>query len=416
MAIGWMKIVTNLDEEKNRIAYSFVDGICVFFCALCYLIHIAIYKFKKIYVYQDETILDQHGKRRRKRRSKPWAKIISKILCYYRRIDMDEEDHRKQLQKEEINRNNKNIKNIEFQDESFANDPNNKSIPSSLNSSNSSNPNSISNSTDPSQGGAHVIYIEGNGGDRDSSHIEKMEAGGYGMEMTTFSNNSTTLTGSGAHNTPEFLNPHEFKNSLKDNKNGIGQSDKSFNTKTKEITREEAVVTELMPKYEISYRNYLWVVLYQLFVIGTWFWLHNFSIMIREREYFSTPFLAFVSMLSVEYYYEKMAEYVSQITMILFLTIIRNLDYKKEYYPSFTALSESNYHQLLWRYFYLICFEISYDLMLRFIGRKVMNIDISNRGRNQTISNYCTRFIFTLFLLYDLMDVYNIQMKFQGDE
>ncbi|EFA82508.1 hypothetical protein PPL_04196 [Heterostelium album PN500] len=97
IAIGWLNVVTKLNVETNRMSYSFIDAIAWLLSSLCYFIHILVHKIKKQYYYQDDTVMDGYGIKRRKRRSKPWTKRLSKIFCYYKRIDMDEEDQRKQM-------------------------------------------------------------------------------------------------------------------------------------------------------------------------------------------------------------------------------------------------------------------------------------------------------------------------------
>ncbi|EGC28575.1 hypothetical protein DICPUDRAFT_51779 [Dictyostelium purpureum] len=489
ISIGWLKVVTKIDVQTNRLSYSFIDGITFLLCTICYFIYIAYYKLKKNFIDDKEEIYDSEGHRRTKRKSKSWTKRISRIMCYYRLIDMDEEDALKQIDRERSLR-------------------------------------------DSSNGGPRSIDVSGENfktnGRNDNEAQDDMNVGA--IEMNTFQDlsNSQEKPSNPAHS---FLSSSAFKETLKTDKQGNLQ-DSSFKTRTKTITAENYT---LRPKYEISYRNYLSVVFYQLFVIGTWFWLHNFELFIREYNYFRTPFLALFSIvvfqasrivlmgisnglnrllkpteikyftlfqfplmfflyyrnlflntnnwgitvlisfviflidvvyyplhmtkkfwlfrhntlvsyldkkattskifriarkmladenpsydkhimnLSVEYYYDKMAEYISLVTMIAFLSLIRGLKWKRENYTAFNQLTDANYHQLLYRYLYLLGFEFAYDLAIRFVSRKYLKIDISNRGRNETISNYCTRFIFSLFVLYDLMDVYNIQLKYLGD-
>lgn len=113
----------------------------------------------------------------------------------------------------------------------------------------------------------------------------------------------------------------------------------------------------------------------------------------------------------IEYYYEKIAEYYSIISTVVFISILRQVDYHADSYISFTRLDEHNYHLLLWRYLFLFGFETITDFLLRLFVKHKMGIDISNKGRNYTIANYITRFLFTTFMIYDLITVYYSQIN-----
>ncbi|KAF2074129.1 hypothetical protein CYY_004571 [Polysphondylium violaceum] len=524
LSIGWLHIVIDLDKESNRLAYSFIDAIVFVFCAICYLIHIIVYKMKKILVFRDEPILDADGRRRRKQRSRPWTKRISRIFCYYRVIDMDDAD---------------TIRQFTFGAATLPKKGKNSSLTSSVDPNNNSNDLTSSQSS---------INIDGPKRDLTSSieiadDITHNEAGD-GLQMSTFSsnqpivhldnqsnvNNISIVAYDGNNNNNngngnEYLKNSDFKQNFTQSE---GKKKPDYKVRTQTMVIENPI--DLMPKYEISYRNYFSVVFYQLFVIGTWFWLHSFTTLIRENELFSTKIWALISIcifqasrvvlmgisnalnrllkpkelkyftlfqfplmfflyyrslflntndwsivvlvsfviffidvvyyplhmtkrfwyfrhqvllpyvdkkrttsrifafvrillaeenpsydrhvmnLSIEYYYDKMAEYISIITMVAFLSIIRALKWKREYFKYIAQIEDNTFYQLLYRYLYLLGFEFSYDLAVRFASRRWLKIDISNRGRNETISHYGTRFIFALFVLYDLLDVYNVQL------
>jgi len=538
LSIGWLHIVIDLDKESNRLAYSFIEGIVFLFCALCYLIHVIVYKMKKIYVFQDQTILDADGKRRRRQRSRPWSKRLSRIFCYYRVIDMDDADQ---------------IRQLTF---GAATLPKKGKTSSSLTSSidmNNNNHNSVELTS--SHSSINTLPDNNNQQRRDLSAsidiTDDVTAGeaGEGLQMSTFSSNVQQQQQQQApivyldknqdpnnqnikiipytQQQQEYLKNSDFKQDFTQGSEG-SKKKVEYKVRTQTMVLENA--TDLMPKYEISYRNYFSVVFYQLFVIGTWFWLHSFTTLIREKELFSTKILAFISIcifqvsrvilmgisnalnrllkpkelkyftlfqfplmfflyyrslflntndwsivvlvsfviffidvvyyplhmtkrfwyfrhhtlivyldkkrttskffsllrtlldeenpsydrhvmnLSVEYYYDKMAEYISIITMVAFLSLIRALHWKREYFKYIDQISNDTFYQLLYRYLYLLGFEFSYDLAVRFASRKWLKIDISNRGRNETIAHYGTRFIFAAFVLYDLLDVYNVQL------
>ncbi|KAN0022787.1 hypothetical protein ACTFIU_005524 [Dictyostelium citrinum] len=494
ISIAWLKVVTEINVQDNRLSFSFIDGITFLLCTVCYFIYVVYHKLRKNYIDENENIVDQEGQRRTKRKSKPWTKRLSKIMCYYKIIDMDEDDNIKQLNFSHSNRSSE-----------------------------------VVSTTTDSEGNV-VTTITQNSRDLASSNENATpdEIGGEGMEMNMFKDLSSSNERPTA-SSKSFLSSAHFKENLKVDEKTGNQSDHSFRTRTKTITLDNY---SLLPKFEISYRNFFSVVLYQLFVIGTWFWLHNFESFVREKDYFRTPFLALVSIvvfqasrivlmgisnglnrllkpteiryftlfqfplmfflyyrnlflntnswsitilisfvifaidivyyplhmtkkfwlfrhttlisyldkrastslifrtarafladentsydkhimnLSIEYYYDKMAEYISIVTMAAFLSLLRALDWKSANYVTFHALTTDHFHQLLYRYLYLLCFEFAYDLGLRFASRRFLKVDISNRGRNETISNFCTRFIFSLFVLYDLMDVYNIQLRY----
>ena len=55
---------------------------------------------------------------------------------------------------------------------------------------------------------------------------------------------------------------------------------------------------------------------------------------------------------------------------------------------------------------YYVVTEFVGDLVIRFITFYFLKINVSNKGRNLTILNYRTRFLFALFFCGTLMDVY----------
>ena len=62
--------------------------------------------------------------------------------------------------------------------------------------------------------------------------------------------------------------------------------------------------------------------------------------------------------------------------------------------------------QLFLRYLYLLVIEVISDLCIRFYFLKKKDLNVSNIGRNATVYNYKTRFLFTVFLVYYLADIY----------
>lgn len=113
----------------------------------------------------------------------------------------------------------------------------------------------------------------------------------------------------------------------------------------------------------------------------------------------------YVDDMSVEYFFEKISEYYSLFTCVVFISFLRTAGYQAKYYH-FNTLDDKKYDLLMYRYLYLLAFEAFTDFCLRFAVKRYLHVDISNKGRNKTITNYRTRFLFTCFLVYDLLTVY----------
>ncbi|GAM24361.1 hypothetical protein SAMD00019534_075360, partial [Acytostelium subglobosum LB1] len=505
VAIGWLNILTKLNAETNRLSYSFIDAITWFFTSLCYLVYIFVHKIKKQYFYHDEPVVGEDGVRRRKRRSKPWTKRLSKIFCYYKVIDIDEDDQQYQYERQQ--------QELELQKEQA------KMQQKQLDQQR--------HNMEQQQHHQHhqQQYLEQQQQQHHhEQHSQQQHHQDGDVPKDTYEQHIPAYPSPTGGDVEMVETRHVSRT---DNNT---ESTQSFSNG--QLKMSPSMMVELMPKYQLSYRNFLSICVFQLFVIATWFWLHNLTTLIVDNDLFSSPAMAFVAILvfhisrlllsafghalnrllkpkeiryftyfqyplmfflyyrnlflsinnwgitvlvslvlfvidfiyyplhmtkrywffrhqgvinfldrrprtwlwtflrafledknpsydqhvrdlSVEYYYDKMAEYVSIVTMVVFLSLLRGLHYKIEFYNRFDALSHDDFLQLLWRYLYLLCFEVSYDLLIRFLARRVLKIDISHRGRNETISNFTTRFIFTLFLLYDLMDVYYIQARFK---
>ncbi|KAL6062212.1 hypothetical protein QOT17_012328 [Balamuthia mandrillaris] len=109
--------------------------------------------------------------------------------------------------------------------------------------------------------------------------------------------------------------------------------------------------------------------------------------------------------LALEYYYEEVAEYVSLVGSIFFSLLVR-WSHNKDLYPSIGLLEEDQYRGLMYRYLYLLGFEILGDIALRLGVHRVLKISITTLGRNLTLLNYRTRFLFALFVGSFFLDSY----------
>jgi hypothetical protein len=116
----------------------------------------------------------------------------------------------------------------------------------------------------------------------------------------------------------------------------------------------------------------------------------------------------FVKDLSVEYYYDKIAGYYSLFTFVIFVSLLRFVfySYNGAFYVVFEKVNRDFFAQLMYRYLYLFAFEVVTDGAIRYFMLKVQHINVSNLGRNATIYNYRSRFLFTVFMVYFLADTY----------
>ncbi len=92
--------------------------------------------------------------------------------------------------------------------------------------------------------------------------------------------------------------------------------------------------------------------------------------------------------------------------------------YNGNSYTVFQTITLGLFGQLLLRYLYLVqrvvvtlssyllTIEVLSDVAIRFFMLKQRGINVSNVGRNETIFNYRTRFLFAIFMVYFLADIY----------
>jgi len=116
------------------------------------------------------------------------------------------------------------------------------------------------------------------------------------------------------------------------------------------------------------------------------------------------------SLMCVEYFYEKSAEYYSLFSAIIFISLLRQLPYQELAFSSLTSLTQQEYMSLLQRYGFLFGFELLTDIVLRITIKKALKVDISGLGRDHTISNHRVRFLFSAFVLFNLMALYVSQI------
>ncbi|PRP85370.1 hypothetical protein PROFUN_07078 [Planoprotostelium fungivorum] len=115
----------------------------------------------------------------------------------------------------------------------------------------------------------------------------------------------------------------------------------------------------------------------------------------------------YVKALVVEYYYCCVADYYSLLCVTIFAVLLRfAAKYNLSYYPNFNNLSEDQFLQLIYRYLFLFGFDLVGDIIIRYATKRLIYIDISHDGRSATIMNYKTRYMFTIFLIYFVMDAY----------
>eukprot|EP01117_Protostelium_nocturnum_P003048 TRINITY_DN1398_c0_g1_i1.p1 TRINITY_DN1398_c0_g1~~TRINITY_DN1398_c0_g1_i1.p1 ORF type:complete len:582 (-),score=160.55 TRINITY_DN1398_c0_g1_i1:44-1789(-) len=121
----------------------------------------------------------------------------------------------------------------------------------------------------------------------------------------------------------------------------------------------------------------------------------------------ATTYELYVRGLVVEYYYCCVADYYSAVCFILIFVIIKlGLRYNLLFFASFSNLNTAGFLQLLYRYLFILGFEIIGDILIRFGAKKVLEINISHAGRNATIINYKTRYLFAIFMIFYVMDAY----------
>lgn len=145
----------------------------------------------------------------------------------------------------------------------------------------------------------------------------------------------------------------------------------------------------------------------------------------------------------------QLGDYYSLFTFVAILSVFRfGMDYNHPFYASLGSMSDNKYVQILLRNAYLLVFEAVTDFGLRKVrtllfivyclniyicvvcailwptlfssshvpptrtcthwqvSKKILKINISKLGRNSTVYNYRTRFLFAVFLLNALLDVY----------
>lgn len=79
-------------------------------------------------------------------------------------------------------------------------------------------------------------------------------------------------------------------------------------------------------------------------------------------------------------------------------------DWNASVFPSVSLLPDDVYAQIMYQYIFQFGFEILGDIFIRCLVHVVFKVNISNIGRNLTVLNYRTRFLFALFVAKFLAD------------
>jgi len=124
--------------------------------------------------------------------------------------------------------------------------------------------------------------------------------------------------------------------------------------------------------------------------------------------------------LSIEYYWDQLAEYYSLVMFVIFVTLKKFLytynsysQYRSFWNPTVPLLDDNGvqigtkdiYPELMQRYAVLFAFELITDLFLQYIPKRFLGVKIASIGRNTTIYNFRPRFLFTIFLVYFVIDI-----------
>jgi len=114
----------------------------------------------------------------------------------------------------------------------------------------------------------------------------------------------------------------------------------------------------------------------------------------------------YVRNIAGSYYSRQVAEYFSLVTFVALGSLCR-FTWNNWYYPSYSYdLTANQYKRLLIQMAVLFVMEFCSDMFNRVCMRLVSGVWIVELGQEQTIGHKKTRFLFTLFILHYLHDVY----------
>lgn len=115
---------------------------------------------------------------------------------------------------------------------------------------------------------------------------------------------------------------------------------------------------------------------------------------------------AYMRSISASYYLREVSEYYSLITFIIIGTLCR-FSYNNWYYPSFSSeLTSTAFERLLIQMTILFAIETCSDFIMRILMKLISGHWIVELGQEQTIGCTRTRFLFTLFVVHYLHDIY----------
>jgi hypothetical protein len=113
----------------------------------------------------------------------------------------------------------------------------------------------------------------------------------------------------------------------------------------------------------------------------------------------------YLTTLTVEYYFDEIATYMSLGTTFVFFPIIR-YTYNNSVYPLIRDLSEDEFQALMLRFLFLFAAEAGGDMFIKIIIYFVYRINAASTGRNLTVLNYRTRFLFGIFVVWLVTSTY----------
>lgn len=113
----------------------------------------------------------------------------------------------------------------------------------------------------------------------------------------------------------------------------------------------------------------------------------------------------YLTILTVEYYFDEIATYTSIATTFILFPIIR-YSYNSDVYPLITDLSEDEFEGLMLRFLFMFAAEAGGDMLNKMIIYFVYRINAASTGRNLTILNYRTRFLFGIFTVWLVASTY----------
>jgi len=114
---------------------------------------------------------------------------------------------------------------------------------------------------------------------------------------------------------------------------------------------------------------------------------------------------AYLTSLTVEYYFDEIATYISIVATFILFPIIR-YSYNRAAYKLIDTLSDPDFKGLMLRYLYLFAAEVAGDILIKLILYFIHHINAPATARNLTVLNYRTRFLFGIFVVWLMTSTY----------